>query len=152
MTEAQTTWFFDTVETTALATAERRTVLLFERSAAGGAMAPLHGRPEDETFRVVEGEVTFFVGDEVVRAGAGDVVVAPAGIPHTFRVESPSARWLVLTRVDSLERYEDFARAVAAPVEDGRWPSEEGLSALRAIGRANGIEILGPPGVVTTPA
>lgn len=152
MIEAQTTWFFDTVEATALAPAERRSVLLFERSATRGAMAPLHRRPEDETFRVVDGEVTFFVGDEAVRARAGDVVVAPSGIPRTFRVESAVARWLVLTRVASLERYEDFGRAVAPPVLDGWWPSEDELAALEAIARANGIEILAPPGVVAVSA
>ena len=50
----------------------------------------------------------------MVAAQSGDVVVAPAGVAHTFRVESTDARWLVLTRVRSVERYEDFARAVAA--------------------------------------
>ena len=46
----------------------------------GGPAAPLHVHVRDsETFCVLEGELTLFVGDEVVKASAGDVVYAPAG-------------------------------------------------------------------------
>ena len=122
------------------------TAALVERSARGGAMAPLHVRGEDEVYRVVEGLVTFFVGDETVSAAAGDVVVAPAGVARTVRVESSSARWLVLTRVESLPRFEDFGRALAPPSED--WPSLDEVAALSAIAAANGIDVVGPPGAL----
>jgi hypothetical protein len=121
---------------------------LVERSARGGAMAPLHARDgESETYRVLDGLVTFFVGGDAVSAGPGDVVVAPPGVPRTFRVESGSARWLVLTRVRSLSLFEDFGRATAAPVE-GDWPSLDELVTLAAIAAANDIALLGPPGAV----
>jgi hypothetical protein len=107
-------------------------------------MPPLHRRNEDERYRVLEGELTFYVGDQVVRAGAGDVVVAPRGVRRTFRVESEWARWLVVTRVCSAERFEDFGRALARPAAD--WPSPDEAAAVAAIGAANGIEVLGPPG------
>jgi hypothetical protein len=99
---------------------------------------------------VLEGEVLFFVDDEVVPASPGDVVVAAAGAERTFRVESDGARWLVLTRVASLERYLDFNRAVVDPiaVPVSGWPSEEDEAALSSLGAANGIELLGPPGVL----
>src|SRR5256885_14108960 len=84
-------------------------VAMVERTARVGQMAPLHRRDEHEAYRVLEGEVTFFVGADVVEAASGDVVVAPGGAPRTFRVESESARWLVLTTVSSLERFNDFA-------------------------------------------
>ncbi len=38
-----------------------------------------------DSFYVVEGEAEFVVGDEVVRAGPGAYVAAPAGVTHGFR-------------------------------------------------------------------
>jgi hypothetical protein len=99
---------------------------------------------------VLEGEVLFFIDDEVVPAGPGDVVVAAAGAERTFRVVSEDARWLVLTRVTSLERFLDFNRAapevVSIPLS---WsPTGEDFAAISSIAAANGIEMLGPPGVI----
>jgi hypothetical protein len=114
-------------------------------------MAPLLRRDENETYRVIEGEVVFFVGSDVVWARPGDVVVAPAGVERTFRVDSScGARWLVVTHVRSLERFTDFGRAVSAPLADpsAGWPSESERAAVAAIGDANGIEIVGPPGAL----
>jgi mannose-6-phosphate isomerase-like protein (cupin superfamily) len=139
---AARSWF---VERVAESLSDPRNALV-ERGARGGEMAPLHVRREDETYRVVEGRVTFFVGAETVSAGAGDVVVAPAGVARTARVESTSARWLVLTRVDSLSRFEDFGRAFAAPADE--WPSLEEVASLSAIAVANGIDVVGPPGAL----
>src|SRR3954469_9108391 len=102
-------WFAEQAGTAArAASAPDSQPAMVERSAPEGSMAPLHRRDEDESYRVVAGEVTFFVDGDVVEAGEGDVVVAPAGAERTFRVESDGARWIVLTRVGSLERYLDF--------------------------------------------
>ncbi len=38
-----------------------------------------------DSFYVLEGEAEFTVGDEVVRAGPGSYVAAPAGLRHGFR-------------------------------------------------------------------
>jgi hypothetical protein len=121
-----------------------------ERSAPAGAMAPLHRRDEDETYEVLAGRVTFFVDGYVVEAGPGNLVVALAGVERTFRSETDDARWLVITQVESLPDYVDFARAVAPPLADPRagWPSAEELRTLTAMAAANGITLLGPPGAV----
>jgi mannose-6-phosphate isomerase-like protein (cupin superfamily) len=145
---AATEWFAD--ELTAAATSSTAQVAMVERSAREGHMPPLLRRCESETYQVLEGEVAFFVGDDMVWAGPGDVVVAPRDVARTFRVASREARWLVLTQVRSLERFADFGRAVspplAAPAED--WPSFEERDAVAAMGAANGIELLGPPGAL----
>ena len=44
----------------------------------------LHRHPYAETFIVQEGHATFTVGEETIEAGAGDIVVAPADVPHAF--------------------------------------------------------------------
>ncbi len=44
----------------------------------------LHVHPYDEVFVILEGRARFFVGDEVIDAVAGEVVLGPAGLPHRF--------------------------------------------------------------------
>jgi mannose-6-phosphate isomerase-like protein (cupin superfamily) len=146
--DAPTQWFAD--ELTAAATSAAGHVAMVARSAREGHMPPLVRRSESETYRVLEGEVVFFVGKDMIWAGPGDVVVAPADVPRTFRVASAEARWLVLTQVRSLDSFNDFARAVSAPLLTPArgWPSEHEHAAVRAIGAANGIELLGPPGAL----
>ena len=121
-----------------------------ERAAPAGAMAPLLVRTVDEIYRVLEGVVTFFVGAEQVAAAPGDVVVAPRRVPRTFRVESEDARWVVITRVRSPERFFDFGRAVSAPAAhpEAGWPSADEEATVASIAGANGIELLGPPGAL----
>jgi mannose-6-phosphate isomerase-like protein (cupin superfamily) len=44
----------------------------------------LHVHPYDEIFIVQQGHARFFVGDRVIDAQAGDVVLGPAAVPHRF--------------------------------------------------------------------
>jgi hypothetical protein len=127
---------------------------MIERTAPRGHMAPLHTRDVDESYRVLRGEVTFFVGAKRITARPGDVVDAPSGAARTMRAESAEARWLVTTRVSSLERYADFGRAVCEPLADpyAGWPSLDEEDSLAAIAAANGIELIAPPGALPAEA
>ena len=49
----------------------------------------LHVHPYDETFVILRGRARFFVGDEVIEAGAGEAVLGPAGVPHRFENVGP---------------------------------------------------------------
>ena len=49
-----------------------------------GGGAALHTHPYEEVFVTLEGEATFTVGEDTIEVGAGQVVVAPAGVPHRF--------------------------------------------------------------------
>jgi mannose-6-phosphate isomerase-like protein (cupin superfamily) len=40
---------------------------------------------EDDAFYILEGEMTFFFGDDEAVAGPGTFVLAPAGVSHGFR-------------------------------------------------------------------
>ena len=63
----------------------------------GGGPGPhIHTR-EDETFYVVEGEIEFLLGEELVVAGAGDFVNVPRGVVHRFQNVSGETARLVLT-------------------------------------------------------
>jgi quercetin dioxygenase-like cupin family protein len=114
-----------------------------------GDMPPLHvHRRDDETFYVLDGEVTLFVAGEQLVLGAGQAAFAPREVPHAYRVESEEARWLVITTPAG---FDAFVREVSEPA-----PAEELPPAGRAVdpavvGQAAakvGIEILGPPGAL----
>ena len=49
----------------------------------------LHVHPYDETFVIIAGRARFFVGDETLDAGEGEVVFGPAGVPHRFENLGP---------------------------------------------------------------
>ena len=124
---------------------------LIEEVAPGGEGTPLHAHPEDdETFYVLEGELTFYLGDgqtvpsQTVPASAGSFLHIPKGyFPHAFRVNSESARFLVRTT----PKHEQFFRAAAEPARSRTIPSPEPLDMekVRAASAEYGVEILGPP-------
>ena len=54
-------------------------------------------RKHTDCFYVIEGEMTFELGQDVLRGGPGTFVMAPPGVRHTFRNESDgSGRFLNL--------------------------------------------------------
>jgi len=56
----------------------------------------LHVHPYDEIFTITEGRARFTVGDRIIDAEAGDVVLGPANIPHGYQNLGPG-------RLDSLD-------------------------------------------------
>ncbi|PGM55658.1 quercetin 2,3-dioxygenase [Bacillus sp. AFS053548] len=67
---------------------------------------PLHIHElEDETFYVLEGEITFFVGDQIILAKAGDYVFAPRGITHTFKVRSEETKFIVTAYPSGFDQF-----------------------------------------------
>jgi len=61
-----------------------------------GIGSPWHVHPdEDEWFFLLDGEVTFYVGDTRLSLTAGSFAFGPKGVPHTFFAEAGGARALV---------------------------------------------------------
>jgi quercetin dioxygenase-like cupin family protein len=126
---AQPLWFLGTlvhVKLTGQQTGGR--FGLWEGVLPRGAAPPLHSHPQDETFYVLDGEVTvWLVARELAedrdwvkacprRCGAGDCALAPGGTPHAFRVESDTARMLFICTPAGIE---DYVQDLAEPA---RWP------------------------------
>ncbi len=64
---------------------------------AGFGGPPLHQHEFDETFYVIEGELTFQLGDQLFRAEAGQVAFAPRGASLTFaNLSEGRARYLIV--------------------------------------------------------
>ena len=86
---------------------------LVEERTERGISVPLHRHDDDmESFYVLDGEITFYLGNESgVRVGSGAFVHIPGGTIHGFRVESATARYLILTT----PRHGEFYHAITAP-------------------------------------
>jgi quercetin dioxygenase-like cupin family protein len=111
-----------------------------------GASPPLHTHPQDESYVVLDGVLTIQAGDDRFELTAGGVAAVPMGVPHTFRVDSDTARVLVLSTPAGLERMVRDgsvpATARLLPPDGTPRPSPEELD---AIFRAHGQINLGPP-------
>ncbi len=121
---------------------------LMEFSARRGSMPPLHAHQRDETFYVIEGEMTLFSGDERIRLSDGQAGLAPRGVPLTYRVESEQARWLAINGPAGSER---FVRTVSDAAPSAELPPPDrptDPAALTEAASEYGIEILGPPGML----
>jgi mannose-6-phosphate isomerase-like protein (cupin superfamily) len=49
-----------------------------------GSGPRLHRHPYAEIFVVLEGQATFTVGEAEIEARGGQILIAPAGVPHKF--------------------------------------------------------------------
>jgi quercetin dioxygenase-like cupin family protein len=148
--EGEALWAFGalmTIKASAEATDGR--VSVHEQLASRGTGSPLHvHRREDEWFYVIEGQLTFWVGGEVIEAPAGSFVYGPRDIPHTFEVASEEARFLVVTEPAGFDR---FARAAGVPARSLTIPPPPSETPdpgkMAAVAAEFGIEVIGPPGI-----
>jgi quercetin dioxygenase-like cupin family protein len=145
--DGEALWFFGTLAIFK-ATAEQTggQFSLVEQLAPRGMARPLHvHREDDESFYVLEGELTVYLEDSArpIPVSAGEFVHIPGGVVHAFQVESETARLLDLTT----PQHERFMRAAGEPAQELVIPPE-GLIDMEKVDAAqqqHGIEILGPP-------
>lgn len=111
---------------------------------------PLHIHDtEDEVFHVLEGRVRFSVGGKTIEIGAGETIMAPKGVPHSYVVESrDGAKWLTVT---SPGDFESLVRAASRPAtaaglpEPSGPPTPEMAAHLADLCATHGIRLVGEP-------
>jgi quercetin dioxygenase-like cupin family protein len=143
-------WFLNTLVTIRIPhTSGEDNVSVIENRMAYGESAPLHiHHTEDEIFVILEGEVAFQLDQQQSVHGAGATVLAPKGVPHTYRVQSKSgARLLTITARGDFER---FVRAISRKAETTGLPpqvtpSADAIARLTKVAAEHGIDIIGPP-------
>src|SRR5215204_2707826 len=149
--EGEALWWFG-VLATIKATAEQtgRQYSLVEILAPDGYEGVLHVHHfEDEGFYILEGEMTFYVGEQTIKAQPGSFLFGPKDIPHAFTVDSGPARLLFVFSPAGLEagirEMGEPALSLTVPPQPEEPPDEAEMERLAAIGARYGAEILGPP-------
>jgi mannose-6-phosphate isomerase-like protein (cupin superfamily) len=103
---------------------------------------PLHvHHREDEAFFVLDGEVTFTVGDDVFDTGPGGFAFGPKDVPHRYAVRSASARMLMMF---SPAGFEGFIRETSEAGDslEPVVPQEMDFDLILAAAERYGAEIL----------
>ena len=106
-------WFGALAEIKATAADTGGQMTIVEVTEPPGMEAPLHvHHRDDESFWILEGEVTFEVGDQTIEASAGDYVFGPRDIPHRFTVGDRGCRMLFILVPGGIEH---VIRATSEP-------------------------------------
>lgn len=111
-----------------------------------GTAAPLHLHEDaSESFYIIDGEVTLFIGDDETTLGPGGFAFVPPGVTHSYLVRSQEARFYVTIAPAGTE---NFFVELGTPVRPGEprpafVPPDPEEFARRAA--AYGIQIVGPP-------
>jgi quercetin dioxygenase-like cupin family protein len=104
---------------------------------------------EDEGFYILEGEMTFYVGEQTIKARPGSFLFGPKDIPHAFSVDSGPARLLFILSPAGMEagirEMGEPARSLSIPPPPEEPPDEAEMGRLMAIAAKYGGEMLGPP-------
>lgn len=111
----------------------------------GGTPPHIHYR-EDESFHLLEGELTIHVGGDTITASAGDFAFLPRGIAHSFEnTGGGNAKALVLTTPAGLE---GFFTEVFEPALDRSAvpppPTSELIARAVSISPKYGLELIPP--------
>jgi quercetin dioxygenase-like cupin family protein len=138
-------WWFDSLAIIRLTAQETGgTLSVVEVTEPAGAQAPLHvHHGEDETFCVLEGDVTLVVGDAEIHAAAGDVAFGPRDVPHRYTAGPEGCRMLFVCTPGG---FEDLVVAMSRPAESlGLPPAGDEEPDFEEVGRiaaAHGCELL----------
>src|SRR5215212_10127646 len=123
---------------------------LVEVLAPDGYEAVLHvHHQEDEGFYILEGEMTFYVGEQTIKARPDSYLFGPKDVPHAFSVDSGPARLLFILSPAGMEglirEMGEPARSLSIPPPPEEPPDEAEMGPLMAIAAKYGGEMLGPP-------
>jgi mannose-6-phosphate isomerase-like protein (cupin superfamily) len=148
--EGEAWWWFGmlaTIKATGEQTGGRYS--LVEILAPDGYEAVLHvHHQEDEGFYILEGEMTFYVGDQTIKARPGSFLFGPKDVPHTFRVDSGPAKLLFVLSPAGFEglirEIGEPARSLTVPPQPDEEPDEAEMERMAEIGARYGAESLEP--------
>ena len=119
--EGEPRWWFGSLAVIKLTAAQTDGLMsIVEVTEPPGAEAPLHvHHREDETFWLLEGEVTFEVGGTTFAASPGDVAFGPRGIPHRYVVGESGCRMVFILTPGG---FEDAIRDLSTPARSRTLP------------------------------
>jgi quercetin dioxygenase-like cupin family protein len=72
------------------------TITLFAFDAGQGLSE--HTSPYDATIQVLDGEGVLTIDGKTIKAGAGELIIMPANVPHDVQAETPFKMMLIMIR------------------------------------------------------
>ncbi|WP_421696535.1 cupin domain-containing protein [Aestuariivirga sp.] len=114
---------------------------LIEQIIPTGFESPWHvHRSEDESFYVLDGQMSVIFEDSRMLLRAGDFAFGPRNIPHGFRIEGGSAARILLMTTGG--DFADFIAETSVPCDTP--PAAPDMALLLAAAERHNIAILGP--------
>lgn len=111
----------------------------------GGPPPHVHSR-EEESFYILEGEITFQIGEERVVATAGMFANMPVGTPHSFKNESSQPAKMIISIAPA--GLEEMFFEFGVPLPEGSTsalpPTKDEIEKLLKTAPKYGIEIRVP--------
>lgn len=118
---------------------------VFEDEVPPGVGTPLHLHTrEEEMWRMLEGELTWVVGDRTWIAKAGDFVNTPRGVPHRFLNHGNATARMLLAYAPA--GFEEWFLQVGTP-DTGSAPAKpdrEAMQRAMELAHGYGVEFLPP--------
>ncbi|MSQ40647.1 MAG: cupin domain-containing protein [Dehalococcoidia bacterium] len=113
---------------------------------SGGAPLHIHTK-EDEAFYVLEGALTYQVGEQTVEAVAGTVLHVPRGVKHGFpNLQKQPVRALVFISPAGFEKlFEELGEPAKALSLPPPTYTSSGIAKVTAVANRYGTEVKGPP-------
>jgi mannose-6-phosphate isomerase-like protein (cupin superfamily) len=120
------------------------TVSVLEFTDSAGHAPPLHiHENEEEVWIVLDGKVTFFVGDQKFDLEPGQAAYGPRGVAHSYLVRSDKAR---LAAVFAPGQVENWFTTNGSPVADvDEAPAAFDIGAILASADVFRVRVAGPP-------
>ncbi|MEU3464716.1 cupin domain-containing protein [Streptomyces sp. NPDC006733] len=101
---------------------------------------------EDELWTVLDGEVSFFVGDQRLDLQAGQIAFGPRGTPHSYLVRSATAHLAVAFTPSRIEEWFSSNGTPATRLDDVA-PTFD-IGAILTSAAAFHVSVTGPPPTV----
>jgi quercetin dioxygenase-like cupin family protein len=141
--------FLNHLATVKVVAGDHGSMSVVEFLAPQGFGPPLHNHvDEDELFLVLDGELRFYTGDELILGGAGTCAYLPHGSPHMFQVLTETARFVCVTAsTTTIPRFDRMVAELGTSTDRGDLPEPVYIDPARVaeVGAQYGIEIVGPP-------
>jgi quercetin dioxygenase-like cupin family protein len=112
----------------------------------GGGPPPHRHSKEEEGFYILEGEITFTIGDQKLVATPGMFANMPIGVPHAFKNESNAPAKMIITVAPAglEEMFFEFGVPLAEGATTALPPTKAEIDKLLTIAPKYGIELLIP--------
>ncbi|MCY1136587.1 cupin domain-containing protein [Actinoplanes sp. Pm04-4] len=119
-------------------------VSVMEFTDIAGHAPPMHIHDnEDEVWIVLDGKVSFFVGDQKFDLEPGQAAHGPRGVAHSYLVRSDKAKLAAVFAPGHVENWFTGNGSPVANVDDA--PAEFDIGAILASADTYRVHVAGPP-------